>query len=98
MVRKTAGFHRKTRHKLRKWRSRTPPVTISRMLQILHVGDRVVIDIHPSIQNGRPHPRFNGRVGVVVGTQGAAYKVKIRDGKAEKILLALPIHLKRVVA
>jgi len=98
MVRKTAGFHRKTRHKLRKWRSKTPPVTISRMLQILHVGDRVVIDIHPSIQEGRPHPRFNGRVGVVVGTQGAAYKVKIRDGKAEKILIVLPIHLKRVVA
>lgn len=98
MVRKTAGFHRKTRHKLRKWRGKTPPVTISRMLQILHEGDRVVIDIHPSIQRGRPHPRFNGRVGVVVGSQGAAYKVKIRDGKAEKIVLALPIHLKRVNA
>jgi len=95
MVRKSSGFHRKARHKLRKWRG-TPPVTIPRMLQTFNVGDRVVVDIHPSVQRGRPHPRFNGRVGVVVGRQGWAYRVKIRDGNAEKILISLPIHLKKV--
>ncbi len=96
MVRKTAGFHRKTRHKLRKWRRKTPPVTISRMLRPFHVGDRVVIDIHPSVQSGRPHPRFNGRVGIIVGMQGAAYYVRIRDGNSYKRILSLPIHLKQV--
>ncbi|HIP74424.1 MAG TPA: 50S ribosomal protein L21e [Euryarchaeota archaeon] len=96
MVRKTSGLHRKTRHKLRKWRSKTPPVTVSRMLQSFSIGERVVVDIHPSVQDGRPHPRFNGRVGVVVGRQGEGYKVLIRDGNAEKTLVSLPIHLKRV--
>ncbi len=95
MVRKTAGYHRKTRHKLRRWR-RTPPATVSRMIQIFNVGDRVVIDIHPSVQGGRPHPRFNGLIGVVVGKQGLAYYVRVRDGKSYKTLLALPIHLKKV--
>jgi len=96
MVRKTSGVHRKARHKLRKWRSKTPPITTSRLLQTLNVGDRVVVRIHPSVQEGRPHPRFNGRVGVVVGMQGEGYKVRIRDGSAEKILISTPIHLKRV--
>jgi len=96
MVRKTSGFHRKARHKLRKWRSKTPPVTTSRLLRTLKVGDRVVVRIHPSVQRGRPHPRFNGRVGVVAGMQGEGYKVKIRDGNAEKILISSRIHLKMV--
>ena len=66
------------------------------MVQIFNVGDRVVIDIHPSIPNGRPHPRFNGLIGVVVGTQGLAYYVRVRDGNSYKQILALPIHLKKV--
>jgi large subunit ribosomal protein L21e len=95
MVRKTAGYHRKTRHKLRR-RRRTPPATVSRMLQIFHEGDRVVIDIHPSVQRGRPHPRFNGLIGTIVGKQGLAYYVRVRDGNSYKKILALPIHLKKV--
>ncbi len=95
MVRKTAGYRRKTRHKLRRWRS-TPPATVSRMVQIFNVGDRVVIDIHPSVQNGQPHPRFQGLIGTVVGKQGLAYYVEVRDGNARKRILALPIHLRKV--
>ena len=94
-MRKSHGSYRKTRHKIRRWRS-TPPVTVTRYLQKLEEGDRVVIDIHPSIQEGRPHPRFNGRVGVVVGTQGSAYIVKITDGKKEKLVISHPIHLRRL--
>ncbi|NPA86752.1 MAG: 50S ribosomal protein L21e [Candidatus Diapherotrites archaeon] len=94
-MRKSHGRYRKSRHKLRRWRS-TPPVTVSRYLQRFEKGDRVVIDIHPSVHEGRPHHRFNGRVGVVVGTQGKAYLVSIRDGGKEKILISHAIHLRRL--
>lgn len=94
-MRKSHGTYRKARHKLRRWRS-TPPVTVSRYLQRLEKGDRVVIDIHPSVQEGRPHHRFNGRVGVVVGTQGSAYLVEVRDGGKNKRLIVAPIHLRRL--
>ncbi len=95
MVRKSKGMYRKTRKKLRRTRD-TPPPTVARMLARFNEGDTVVIDIHPSVQEGRPHPRFQGRVGKVVGKQGDAYIVKIRDGNAEKLIYALPIHLRRV--
>ena len=95
MVRKSLGMLRKTRRKLRRWRD-TPPVTPRRMLAHYSEGEKVVIDIHPSVQTGRPHPRFNGRVGVIVGKQGDAYAVRIRDGGKDKILHVLPIHLRRL--
>ncbi len=94
-MRKSHGPRRKSRHKLRRWRS-TPPVTVTRYLATFQVGQRVVVDIHPSIQEGRPHHRFNGRVGVVVGKQGSAYLVKVRDGEKEKVIISLPIHLRRL--
>ncbi len=94
-MRKSHGAYRKSRHKLRRWR-KTPPVTVTRYLQRFEEGERVVIDIHPSVQEGRPHHRFNGRVGVVVGTQGSAYLVKVRDGGKEKVLISHPIHLRRL--
>ncbi len=95
MVRKSKGMYRKTRKKLRRTRD-TPPPTVARMLQQFKEGEKVVIDIHPSVQEGRPHPRFQGRVGTVVGKQGDAYIVKIRDGGKEKLVYSLPIHLRRV--
>ncbi len=97
MVKKSKGPLRKSRHKLRGWR-RIPRPTVARMLQIFNVGDRVVIRVHPSVQRGRPRLRFVGRVGEIVGKQGSAYIVRIRDGKSYKDVLALPIHLKKVVA
>ncbi len=80
---------------MRKKRS-TPPVTPSRLLGAFDVGEKVVVDIHPSIQEGRPHRRFNGRVGVVVGRQGRAYIVEVTDGEKKKRLIVAPIHLRRL--
>ncbi len=94
-MRKSKGPQRKTRHKLRRWRD-TPPVTPRRYLLTYKENEKVVIDIHPSVQDGRPHPRFNGRVGIVVGTQGRALKVKVTDGGKEKIIITHPIHVRRL--
>ncbi|MCD6503364.1 MAG: 50S ribosomal protein L21e [Euryarchaeota archaeon] len=96
MVKKHHGFRRKTRKKLSKSpRERgMPPIT--RFLQEFNTGDYVTIDIEPSVHKGMPHPRFQGRTGVVIGKQGKAYVVRIRDGGKYKKIIALPVHLKPI--
>jgi large subunit ribosomal protein L21e len=96
MVRHSKGIYRKRTRTLRK-RSKTPPLTIPRLLGNFEIGEKVVIKIHPSVQKGRPHPRFQGRIGEIIGKQGKAYIVKIKDGKKEKKIISLPIHLKKVI-
>ncbi|TDA32769.1 MAG: 50S ribosomal protein L21e, partial [Hadesarchaea archaeon] len=55
-----------------------------------------VLRIEPSVQKGRPHPRYQGRVGVVRGRRGKAYEVEITDGGKIKKVIILPEHLVRV--
>ena len=57
-------------------------------------GDSVHLKIDPSVSEGRYHPRFDGRTGVVAGKQGAAYKVVVGDGNSEKTLIVTPAHLR----
>lgn len=70
----------------------SPP---QRAVQQFENGDTVHLDLDPSVQKGRFHPRFNGQTGTVAGEQGKAYKVKITDGSVEKTIITLPAHLKR---
>ena len=95
MVRRPRGLRSKTRKKLRK--ARRGGVTITQMLKEFEIGDKVTIVIEPSVHKGMPHPRFHGRVGEVVGKRGRAYLVRIKDGGKQKLLIALPVHLKKVV-
>ncbi|MCD6434614.1 MAG: 50S ribosomal protein L21e, partial [Candidatus Diapherotrites archaeon] len=62
----------------------------------IKLGKRVAIKIEPSIHKGMPFRRFHGLTGVVVGKQGEAYKVKIKDGKKEKELIVGAAHLKEL--
>lgn len=95
-MKKSKGTRRGTRKKLRKApRNRgTPPVT--RFLQKFKVGEMVAVRIDPSVHEGVPDPKFHGRTGKVIGTQGKAYLVQIKDGKMMKTLIVSPVHLKRV--
>jgi len=90
---KSHGFRFKTRKKLRK-KIREKGIKISRALQTFEVGDRVHIDIDPAVHKGMPHPRFQGRTGVVIGQRGRAYLVRVRDGDSYKTLIVRPEHLK----
>ncbi|MCS7125853.1 MAG: 50S ribosomal protein L21e [Aigarchaeota archaeon] len=56
-------------------------------------GDKVVIKIDPSVQEGAPHRRYHGRVGEIVGRRGKAYLVNITLGSKLKKLTILPDHL-----
>ena len=72
-------------------RGTSPP---QRAIQEFEEGQRVHLKIDPSVQGGRYHPRFDGRTGKVVGEQGKAYKVRVRDGGTEKTLIVTAAHLK----
>ncbi|MCK4492190.1 MAG: 50S ribosomal protein L21e [Candidatus Altiarchaeales archaeon] len=67
-------------------------VKIRRYMQEFKEGDVVAISIDPSYQK-IPHPRFQGKGGRIVGTQGSAYYVGIRDKNKRKKILVTPNHL-----
>jgi large subunit ribosomal protein L21e len=59
------------------------------------VGDKASINLDGRVQHGMPHPRYQGKTGVVVGQQGRAFLVEIVEGKKAKTLLVGPEHLQR---
>jgi len=95
VVKASKGFRRRTRSVLRnRVRERgIPPVTPG--LQRFAVGDLASIHIDPSIPKGQPHVRFQGRTGRVIGSQGKAYLIEVREGGKAKAVLARPEHLRR---
>ncbi|MCZ7357890.1 MAG: 50S ribosomal protein L21e [Candidatus Methanoperedens sp.] len=90
---KTHGTRRKSRYKLKKTVREKGLSPISRAVQEFAEGDLVNIDLDPGIQNGMPHPKFQGKTGRVVGQRGRAYLVEVRDGGLMKEVIALPEHL-----
>jgi len=89
------GPQKGTRHKLQndaRDRGTTPP---QQAVEQFEAGDTVHLDLDPSVQDGRFHPRFNGQVGTVIGQQGKAYKVEITDDGVEKTVIAKPAHLRK---
>lgn len=70
----------------------SPP---QRAVQEFEEGSMVHLKIDPSSQKGRFHPRFSGQTGKVVGKQGQCFKVAIRDGGKEKIVISRPEHLRQ---
>jgi len=72
-------------------RGTSPP---QRAVQSFEAGEKVHCALDPSVQDGRFHPKFNGKTGTVVGEQGAAYKVEVDDGGSTKTLLVKPAHLR----
>ncbi len=95
-MKKSRGSRRGTRKKLRKKprEKGMPPVT--KFLQKFDVGEYVAIKIDPSVHEGMPDPKFQGKTGRVIGMQGKAYLVQVRDGGMTKTLIVSPVHLRRV--
>jgi len=88
------GPRKKTRYKFKKeLRQRgLPPVTS--VIQQFEVGAKVHIVVNSSVQKGMPHRRFHGLTGTVIGKRGRAWMLSIKDGEAEKTVIARPQHLK----
>ena len=85
------GYRRKTRNLRVKVRDRGK-IKIRKYLQKFEEGDIVSISIDASYQ-AIPHPRFRGKSGKVVGNQGRAYYVRIKDMNMTKNVLITPEHL-----
>lgn len=90
---KTHGTRRKSRYKLKKTVREKGLSPISRAIQEFTEGDIVNIDLDPGIQNGMPHPKFQGKTGKVLSQRGRAYIVEVRDGGLMKEVIILPEHL-----
>ena len=71
-------------------------ISIRSVLQKFKEKDTVSIKINPIYQNF-PHPRFNGKTGKVVGIQGRAYFVDLKEGNKHKMVLVTPEHLRRAL-
>ncbi|MDY6780244.1 MAG: 50S ribosomal protein L21e [Halobacteria archaeon] len=87
------GERQDTRDKLSndsRERGTSPP---SQAVQEFEEGARVHIDIDPSVPEGRPHPKFQGHTGTVVGKQGRAFVVEIEDIDKQKEVIVRPHHL-----
>lgn len=86
----TTGTRGKLSNKPRD-RGTSPP---QRAIAEFDEGQKVHLNIDPSVRKGRFHPRFHGQTGEVLGKQGAAYRVQITDGGKEKTLVVKPAHLR----
>jgi len=82
--RRTRGLKLKPRHKGK--------VKIRKEMQSFSENELASIVINPSYQS-IPNPRFQGQTGRVVGMQGRAYYLEIKDGGKTKRILVTPEHL-----
>jgi len=71
-------------------------LSISKFLQKLEKGDKVVFKASPSIQKGLYHQRFHGKIGQVVGIRKTCYEVKVQDKNKTKLVIISPVHLVKV--
>ncbi len=69
--------------------------TVAQKVRKFEKGQKVVITPKAIIE-GMPHPRYNGRYGIIVGQQGKAYIVEIKDFNKKKRLIATSVHLTAV--
>jgi large subunit ribosomal protein L21e len=67
---------------------------LSKLLQKYEPGDKVVINIDPSVHKGMPHHRYQGRVGVIRSKRGRSYEVSVTQGDVVKEIIVRPEHLK----
>jgi large subunit ribosomal protein L21e len=95
MVKPSKGYKRSTRQLLRKKPRERGLKPLGYLLTEYRVGEKVVVDVDPSIPKGQPHRRYHGKIGTIVDKRGRAYIVSIRVGGKNKQIIALPEHLRR---
>ncbi len=96
MATRVGGFRRKTRSKLRKSPKEKGKISIRKYFQVLKPDMKVCFKAEPAVQKGMYFPRFHGKTGTVIGKEGTCYRVAFKDGKKAKIIIAHPVHLKKV--
>ncbi|MCL5100780.1 MAG: 50S ribosomal protein L21e [Candidatus Marsarchaeota archaeon] len=68
---------------------------ITRFIKNFEVGNKVVIVPKSNMKN-IPHPRYRGRIGVVVEKRGGAYVVEFNVSRSMKRKVIVPqVHLEK---
>ncbi|MFG1450269.1 MAG: 50S ribosomal protein L21e [Thermoplasmataceae archaeon] len=96
MVKMSHGPRAGSRMKMTKRASEKGMPKVNEFLKKFSEGDLAAISIEPSVHSGMPHHGFQGLTGRVVRSQGSCYMVKVKVGGKEKMILAGPVHLKKI--
>jgi len=87
MVKRIGSIRRKTRHKISKKTRAKGKISTSAYFQKFETGKKVVLKGDASVKKGIYFPRFYGKIGVIKGKQGNCYKVSMKDGNKQKIVV-----------
>ena len=88
---KAKGIRAKTRSKFKRKGSK---LSVNKLLQQFNVGDSVQVNINSSVHSGMPFRRYQGISGRVLGKQGSAFKIAVKEGNAARTLVVTAAHLK----
>ena len=91
---KSKGYNNRTRKLFRQHTRDKGLRSLRYLLEPIGVGQKVDILLNSSIQNGRPHRRYNGESGSVLRKQGQSYVITLKSGNKWKEIVARPEHLR----
>jgi large subunit ribosomal protein L21e len=94
MSKRKGGSRRKSRGELTKSIRLKGKISIRSYLAKYSAGDKVILKLDPTVNEGTFHARFIGKAGTVEKKRGSCYEVKIRDLNKYKSIIVHPIHLK----
>ena len=92
-MKRTGGSRRKTRHKFQKSRSQKGKISIRKYVQSFNRGDKVLLQIEPSVHKGMYFRRFHSKVGEIEAKRGSCYEISLKEGNKQKTVIVHPIHL-----
>ena len=93
MVKRSLGYRSRSRYLLSKHPRQRGLRGLSTYLVNYNIGDKVIIDIDPSVHKGAPHRRYHGKIGTIIERRGRAYVVGIRFGSKFKKIIVGCEHL-----
>ncbi len=71
-------------------------ISLQKYFQKFSEGDNVAIVKDLTVQSPGFPSRMQGRTGIVIGKQGSAYTVAIKDYARRKVYIVRPVHLKKI--
>jgi large subunit ribosomal protein L21e len=88
---KAKGKRSKTRRLMK--RGMKPKLSINKLTEPYEVGQKVIVNIDSSFHSTLPDKRFQGKPGIVKGTQGRHFSVEVKKGNMIKKLVLASAHM-----
>lgn len=70
-------------------------LSVNDIIKSFKVGDKVAV-VPKSTYRNIPHPRYKGKIGVVLAQRGSAYEIEIKSMSAKRKLVVPVVHLDKV--